>query len=129
MFISQSIFTSKSLSSVKLIWTVDAQQARKFSRQYQPGCDMLLVQINWENKGGLYYFSQELQLEVLNKLGKDNYIKLPKAGTNPRGVEITAKALQTLAQHSRSLHIPIYWSKTIINFQLYQRWLEYWRQE
>jgi len=103
--ISIKTVTGKNFSSVKLIWTVDAQQAVKFRKAYQPGCDMLLVQIHWDNNGGLYFFPQNAQVEVFNQIGRDNYIKLPKAGTNPRGVEITAPALRKLSEHQESLSI------------------------
>ena len=127
--ISIKTVTGKNFNSVKLIWTVDAEQSLKFSQHYQPSCDMLLARINWEDTGGLYYFPQEAQVKLLNQMGRENYIKLPKAGTNPRGVEITANALRELANHHKALHIPVYWSKAVINFQPYQRWLELWEQE
>src|SRR3990172_13376292 len=39
------------LSGIKLIWTVDAQNAKEFLYKYIPSCDMIFVQINWKNKG------------------------------------------------------------------------------
>lgn len=44
--ISIKTITGKSLSGVKLIWTVDAQKAREFRESYYPHCDILLIQIN-----------------------------------------------------------------------------------
>ncbi len=72
---------------------------------------MIFVQINWNNLGGLFYIPKEVQIEVFNNIGKDNYIKLPKAGTNPRGAEITALALKTLVNHNNTYKIPIEWKK------------------
>jgi hypothetical protein len=120
--------TSKKFSNVKLVWTVDAEQSLLFSQRYQPTCDMILAQINWGNDGGLYYFPKIIQTEVLNDIGRENYIKLPKAGTNPRGVEMTANALRNLAAHEKTLKIPIKWSKETIEFKAYQRWIEMWRE-
>ena len=79
-------------SGVKLIWTVDADNAREFQNNYLPSCDMIYVQINWGGKGGLYYFPKQVQVETLNLLGREDYIKLPPKGTNPRGVELISKA-------------------------------------
>lgn len=126
--ISIKTITGKNFGNVKLVWTVDAEQALLFSQKYQPTCDMILAQINWGNDGGLYYFPKIIQIEVLNDMGRENYIKLPKAGTNPRGVEMTANALRNLAAHEKTLKISIKWSKETIEFKTYQRWLEMWRE-
>jgi len=126
--ISIKTITGKNFGNVKLIWTVDAEQALLFSQRYQPTCDMILAQINWGNEGGLYYFPKIIQIEVLNNMGRENYIKLPKAGTNPRGVEMTAAALRNLAAHEKTLKIPIKWSKEIVKFKAYQRWLDMWKE-
>lgn len=87
--ISIKTITGMSLSGVKIIWTVDAQKAREFCENYYPNCDILLVQINWNGLGGFYYIPLETQIRLFNKIGRLNYIKPPKQGTNPRGVEIT----------------------------------------
>lgn len=68
--ISIKTITGRNPSGVKLVWTVDAQKAMEFSQHYVPSCDMILVQINWENGGGFYYIKKEIQLSVLNKIGK-----------------------------------------------------------
>jgi len=56
------------------------------------------------------------------------YIKLPKPGTNPRGVEITRKALEKLVSHSLTQCIKIYWQKQNIDYNPYKRWVEYWEE-
>jgi hypothetical protein len=90
---------------------------------------MLLVQVNWVNTGGFYLFSKESQIEILEKLGRAEYIKLPKAGTNPRGVELSAKALDALSQHPQTLKFPIQWQRTIAEYNPYRRWLDFWQEE
>lgn len=87
--VSIKTITGKGFSGVKLIWTVDAQKARQFRKTYYPHCDILLIQINWGNIGGVYYIPLEAQERLFDKLGREKYIKLPKPGTNPRGVEIS----------------------------------------
>nr|MCU0393494.1 ThaI family type II restriction endonuclease [Thermoflexibacter sp.] len=54
-----SIKTLSSLSGLKLIWTVDAESAFKFSEEYEPSCDMIFVHINWGKEGGLYCFPKK----------------------------------------------------------------------
>ena len=117
------------LSGIKLIWTVDAQNAKEFLYKYIPSCDMIFVQINWKNKGYLYCFPVEVQLEVFESLGRDNYIKLPSLGTNPRGVEISSKALQTLVKQDKSFRIEIDWQKEDLKFNAFKRWVDLWAQD
>jgi hypothetical protein len=127
--VSIKTMTGKKLGAVKIIWTVDADQTRKFSQTYEPSCDILLAQINWGGTGALYYFPNAIQQECLNQIGRKNYIKLPKVGTNPRGVEISSTALNWLANHSETLTIPIEWKKREVVFNPYQRWIEFWEKD
>ncbi|PKP59928.1 MAG: type II restriction endonuclease subunit R [Candidatus Altiarchaeales archaeon HGW-Altiarchaeales-2] len=127
--ISIKTITGKNPSGVKLIWTVDAEKSKEFSEKYVPTCDMIFVQINWDNGGGFYYIPKETQLEVLKNLGRETYIKLPRAGTNPRGVEMSGKAIQELLHHKNTLSILIDWKKENIDFKPFQRWLELWQND
>lgn len=124
--ISIKTITGKNFGGVKLIWTVDAQKAIEFSKNYKPFCDLLLVQINWNNRGGIFYIPIEVQQQVLKEIGNENYIKLPKAGTNPRGVEMEGKAMKLLVTNFKTLSIPIDWRKESVNFNVYNRWVELW---
>jgi len=121
--------TGKRLGSVKLIWTVDAEQALRFSQEYMPCYDTILVQLNWGGLGWLYYFPCPIQIETLQQIGRERYIKLPKAGTNPRGVEISEEALNILANHPQVLKIPIQWIKEATEYNPYDRWLELWERD
>ena len=127
--ISIKTITGKSLSGVKLIWTVDAQKAREVRESYYPHCDILLVQINWGNTGRFYYIPLEAQRKLFDRIGRNRYIKLPKPGTNPRGVEITKDALTTLVNDDLSRSIEIGWQKTKIDFNPYKRWVDHWRED
>jgi len=124
-----SIKTVTGSGGVKLVWTVDAQQALEFSKKYQPSCDMLFVRINWSNGGGLYHFSRETQLAILSTMGRENYIKLPKQGTNPRGVEMQPNAIKKLIEHPDTLCIPINWKKEAIDYKPFERWVELWQED
>jgi len=121
--------TGKNFGGVKLIWTVDAQKAKEFRESYFPHCDIILVQIHWNDLGGFYYIPLEVQKRVFKKIGRDNYIKLPKPGTNPRGVEINKEALLSLIEDTHSKRIEIKWQRTKIDFNSYKRWVDLWRED
>jgi len=127
--VSIKTITGKSFGGVKLIWTVDAQKAKEFRESYFPHCDILLVQINWNDAGGFYYIPLATQKRLFDKIGRENYIKLPKPGTNPRGVEITKEALISLVEDNESKGIIINWQRTKIEFNSYKRWVDLWRED
>jgi hypothetical protein len=127
--ISIKTITGKRFSGVKVIWTVDAQKAKKFLENYFPTCDILLAQINWNNGGGLYYVPLPVQQDIIGEMGSENYIKLPKSGTNPRGVEFNKNALVKLVENDQTLRIYIDWKRNTINFNPYKRWLDLWKED
>ena len=127
--ISIKTITGKSLSGVKLIWTVDAEKAREFLENYYPRYDMLFVQIVWNDIGGFYYIPIEAQKRLFEKIGRERYIKLPKPGTNPRGVEISKEALSRLVGDKETKVIEVSWQKSDVEYKPYQRWVDYWSEE
>jgi len=128
--ISIKTLTNKKLIGVKLIWTVDAKKAKEFISSYVPEADILLIQLNWNSKGAMYLLTKDGQKEVLNKLGRNSYFKLPKAGTNPRGVEISNEAINLLAKHKTSLSIDIDWKRDEnIKYDAYERWVDHWNKK
>jgi hypothetical protein len=126
--ISIKTTSGKKMGSVKLIWTVDAKKALEFSKNYMPTCDIMLAHINWGSDGYLYFFPLEVQKELLNKIGHKNYIKLPKPGTNPRGVEIKSEALEALAASPKTLKIKINWTRKNLTVDAYKKWVELWNE-
>lgn len=127
--LSIKTITGKSFSGVKLIWTVDAQKAYEFRNNYCPSCDMMLVQINWEDQGGLFYIPVSVQKNHFKDLGRENYIKLPKPGTNPRGVEISKEALSELVNDKKTYKIKIHWQKKERNYNPLKRWVDLWTED
>jgi hypothetical protein len=127
--LSIKTITGKSFSGVKLIWTVDAQKAKEFGEVYNPHCDILLIQINWNGTGGFYYIPLTVQKSVFEKMGRETYIRLPKPGTNPRGVEIKKEALISLLEDKESKKISINWYRIKIEFNSFKRWVELWRED
>ena len=127
--VSVKTITGKSLGGVKLIWTVDAQKAIEFRENFYPSCDILLVQINWGDNGGFFYIPVDLQKKLFDKMSRENYIKLPKAGTNPRGAEITKESLSNLVADKQCQRIIIEWQKTKIDFNPYKKWVDFWEED
>jgi hypothetical protein len=90
---------------------------------------MLLIQINWGGDGYMFWFSKDSQNEILNKISRERYIKLPPPGTNPRGVEISPNALNLLARHADTMILHILWRKKDIQVNTFKRWVDLWEQE
>ena len=84
--------------------------------------------INWSAKGGLYYIPSEVQKAIVNKIGRKNYIKLPKKGTNPRGVEISRNALKICMNDDRTKSMEIIWKKESIEYNPFKRWVDLWSE-
>jgi len=127
--ISIKTATGKKISGIKLIWTVDPQKALEFSNRYLPSCDIIFVKINWGSTGFLYLFPKKAQDDVLKKIGRNNYIKLPKQGTNPRGVEMSGNAIEELTNHKDTKKIEINWKREIVNYNPYERWVDHWLED
>ena len=122
--------TLKLSGGIKLIWTVDARKALEFKNTYIPKCDFLLAQITWGGTGRICLFSIESQIKILKFIGRDRYIKLPKEGTNPRGAEITAEALNLLLECEDTRIIEIPFVRGEIDYrEVYTKWLDAWREE
>ena len=117
-------------NGTKLVWSVDSATANNFKQNYTPSCGMLLAQIQWEDEGALYFFPKEAQKEVMDGLGKDEYMILPKPGTNSRGVELSPLALQTLTKHIATKEIRIFFRREEIDYrEVYTKWLDAWHDQ
>ena len=125
-----SVKTITGNGGVKAVWTVDAESSKNFIDNYVPKCDILLIQIWWgEDKNSLFFIPIEVQREIFFLLGKEKYLKMPKAGTNPRGVEFSKEAIQRMLQHSKTLKIKINWVKQDIPYNIYKRWVDFWKEQ
>ncbi len=124
-----SIKTITGSGGVKMVWTVDAASAERFLQSYEPTCDLLLAQIAWSSHGRLVYVPLDVQRKVLAATGRQNYIKKPKEGTNPRGVEYSKEALARLIHHPQSKSMLIYWKRSTIDYKPFERWLIYWEKD
>lgn len=133
-----SIKTITGNGGIKVIWTVDAPKALEFFESYTPTCEILLAQIKWDLKeadikkgthpGGLFSIPVSVQKKILSQIGKEKYLKLPKVGTNPRGVEITKEGLIMLLQDKDAKCIEIVWRHSEMEYNPYKRWVDYWKE-
>ena len=126
--ISIKTITGKEPAGVKLIWTVDATKARQFLETWHPRFDLIIVHINWSSLGGVYYIPDYVQQRIFEEIGKENYIKLPKQGTNPRGVEISNKALKEITTDKETMSIKVEWKRANIQYNAFKRWVDLWSE-
>lgn len=117
-------------AGVKLVWTSDRVKMNEFHSSYIPASDLLYVNIIWGSNGCFYLIPLSAQEEIYNKLTPEGYMKLPKEGTNSRGVEIAHKAMQELQSHSATRFIKLQWRKNTSllgeDWTPYSRWLKSW---
>ena len=127
--LSIKTFSNTTIKGVKLIWTTDQSKIKEFVDTYKPECDMLLVHINWSITGGVYLITKECQNEILQKCGNQNYFKIPKEGTNSRGVEISDEAIRDCVAHTSTKYIAIDWVRDEnVLYNQYERWIELWKE-
>lgn len=121
---------SGGLSGVKLIWTTDKYKVEEFVRGYKPCCDMIFASIKWGKLGLLAYIPQGVQARVLKDMDAEDFFKIPRENTNPRGVEISKRALEACLEDKGTYKIPIEWirDKNLV-FDPYEKWLRLWEEE
>jgi hypothetical protein len=74
---------------------------------------MLLAIVRWGGTGGFYGIPLQAQTDVFKALGKERYLRLPKRGTNPRGVEISPEAVEALLDHPLAKALTIEWRRPV----------------
>lgn len=120
------------IGGMKAVWTVDAEKALEFARVYNPLCDVLYAHIKWnytaDRPGGLFFIPLETQRRAITQLGKENYLRLPKQGTNPRGVDLSREAVRLLLNDTDTKCIPIEWKRPEMTYDPYKRGVDYWRE-
>jgi hypothetical protein len=121
-----SIKTRTKVNNFKLCWTSDQISIGNYISTFQPDCDILFAKIDWGKIGYIYYIPLSVQIDVFNTLGRANYLKIPKPGTNPRGIDITDEAYRELTSHSQTLKMEILWNIKNLDINVYERWLKLW---
>ncbi len=121
--------TGSGFSGIKLVWTVDWKMVESFCRNYYPTHDTLFVNVNWNKRGVFAYIPLNVHREIFRHLGIDSYVKRPKKGTNPRGVEISSKALKLCLEHTNTRKINIEWEcNNLKKYTPYIRWVKLWAE-
>ncbi len=116
------------LGGVKVVWTVDWNRVNEFVRLYRPRSHIILAHVNWDAQGGLYAIPLHVQNRIFKTLGRSLYLKIPKRGTNPRGVEISGEAIRKMVSDDETQKLLITWVKPTSPIPPpYKRWLDYWR--
>lgn len=125
-----SIKTVTGSGGVKVVWIVDWASVDRFVKDYSPRADILLAQIQWDGEGGLFFIPKSVQQLIFRTLGKENYLRVPKRGTNPRGIEISRKEFKAILQDQSVRKIPVQWRKPVERIpEPYERWLDYWKED
>jgi hypothetical protein len=126
--VSIKTISGQRLGGVKVVWTVDWARVNKFVQLYKPKGHIILAHVNWDALGGLYIIPLHVQSRVFNMLGRTRYLKIPRRGTNPRGVEISGEAVRKMASDGETQKMLITWVKPDRPIPPpYKRWLDYWR--
>ena len=127
--ISIKTISNQTLSGIKAVWTVDRESCVKFVESYKSSSDMILVQILWNNVGKIFLIPLEVQNEVINEIGIERYLDLPKEGTNPRGVTFSREGMSQITEHTKTKSIDITWKRPdTLDFDPYAEWFEYWTE-
>lgn len=111
-----SIKTIRENNLVKIIWGSDRVKMLERIENYVPNSNVLLVKINWEMEekyqpSGLFWIPIKAQLRVFKRVGKNEYFKPPREGTNSRGVPMTNQVLKILLNDQDTRKIDINWRK------------------
>lgn len=77
----------------------------------------------------MYYIPLEVQRKIFDEIGREGYLKLPKPGTNPRGVEISKEGLFRLLRDRDTKSIEIFWQRSKVDYDPYKRWVDYWGED
>ena len=125
-----SISTVTKNAPVKVLWTADTQSVeREIGPQYQPVCDMLLVNIFWQQeRPSVFWIPLEVQQDVLEDVGLDNFLQAP-TGTNHRGISIPSRTMTVLKSHSNTRSLSVSWiPKQSKHPKPWEEWTEFWQQ-
>ena len=121
--------SSKGLTGVKLVWTVDWNKIEAFLGTYLPTSDLLYINIIWGKTGRFFLIPEHVQRAVLERLTITDYTKVPPRGTNPRGVELSKTAMHLLQTHQDTQSFTIDWKRDkslLVERALYDRWIGLW---
>ena len=125
-----SIKTVTGKGDIKVLWTADTSRVQdEISRIYSPEYDILLVRIHWgKNEKSLFYIPNDVQLEIMERLGRENYLKVA-SGTNHRGIAINSDATNQLLEHENTIALEIDWEQPDLDYDPIERWRRFWAEQ
>lgn len=124
-----SIKTVTKNGDIKVLWTADNDKVdEEIEGNYKPDCDIFLVQIYWNKiRNSIFYIPREVQSEVFNKLGSNDYLKSSKS-TNNRGIILSKEAKNLLLSNEHTLKLEVNWEKIGLNYTPYAKWEDFWKK-
>tara|TARA_Y100001936_G_C16042769_1_gene652638 strand:- start:117 stop:761 length:645 start_codon:yes stop_codon:yes gene_type:complete len=127
--ISLKSISNSSLAGIKVSWTVDWDSVKKFIENFSPSTHLIIIQILWNKKGKIIFIPNQVQKNVLSKIGREKFFKVPKQGTNPRGVEFSKNAIQEMILEPETKEIEIEWKRSLeLKYNPYEEWVEKWKR-
>lgn len=111
-----SIKTISNNNSLKVKWTMDYKIVAKIMTEYTPRYDIILARINWDmndryQPSGLFFIPKQTQTNIMQRLGRENYLRPPKEGTNSRGVSLTKQAYEAWLTDTSTIRIAVDWKQ------------------
>jgi len=111
-----SIKTISNNNSLKMKWTMDYKIVAEIMTEYTPRYDLILARINWDmndryQPSGLFFIPKQTQTNIMQRLGRENYLRPPKEGTNSRGVSLTKQAYEDWLTDTSTLRIAVDWKQ------------------
>ncbi|RNJ79813.1 MAG: type II restriction endonuclease subunit R [Nitrosopumilus sp. B06] len=121
--------TGQHYGGIKAVWTVDWERIEEYVSQYHPAVDLIIARITWgSNDGGLYLIPLQVQKNIFAELGVEGYLKIPKKNTNPRGVEYSKAALESMFSDDGIRRLEIEWVRSVENVDVFEKWERYWEE-
>lgn len=90
---------------VKVSWVDDKNKAQEYVNEFNPEYDLLLLRINWNKQGGLYYITENSMRDVMGLLGKDKFLQTGKGYS--KGTKITKLAINEILKHSDTCEVSV----------------------
>ena len=124
-----SVKTGTNRTQVKVSWTADSLTIGSEVAEYQPFCDIFLVEIFWGRSAeSIFYIPLSVQEDAKKQTDESKYLSYLTAavGTNLRGISITKEAMKILRSHKDTKRATVDRTETGITAKPHDRWVDYW---
>lgn len=121
--LSIKTFTNNGFGGVKVFWASDNESVKKAVENYRPQNHLLISNIKWgKTDNGIFLIPLDVQNEILEHNGILKYLKI-NTGNN-RGISFHTETFKSLLSHPNTKKIQIDWNLPILNFDVYDRWIQ-----